>query len=177
MNRVLAASALLITMGVSASAQRSITLEVSGGAGFTSVDVQKWGGASAMNEEQVTTAVDVRGFFLNAGGFQFGAEAGYRYLFYYEVPFGTTTLYRDVDATRIGAVARRQVGRFVSVDAGAAAYLFEDFTDLGLSGALVFMIPIGSRLSAPIHLRADAIFDDQLILAPAGTIGLSLKLR
>jgi hypothetical protein len=145
--------------------------------GFTAVDVEKWGGNGANNEEQALTAFDVRGFFLDRGGFQLGLEAGYRYLFYYEVPFGTTTLYRDVDANRVGAVARRQLNRFLAIDAGAAAYLFEDFTDMGLSGALVFKIPLGARLSAPVHLRTDVLFDDQLIIAPAVTAGLSLKLR
>jgi hypothetical protein len=176
---IVVAGLLAVVATASAAAQgRSIVLEISGGAGFTSVDVDKWGGGNVRNEEQMLTAVDMRGFFLSAGGFQFGAEAGYRYFLYYEVPFGTTTLYRDVDANRFGVVARRPLSRFMSVDIGTAMYQFGSFTDFGLSGALVAHIPLGAKLTLPVHFRTDFVMDsDAQIVAPALTAGLSYKVR
>jgi hypothetical protein len=158
-----------------ATNRRELVFEVSGGVGFTSLDVEKWGGSGTTNEEQMLSAFDARVLFLNAGGFQLGLEGGYRYFFYYEVPFGTNTLYRDVAATRFGAVARRPLSTYVSLDFGAAAYMFEDFTDMGASAALVFRFPITPRVSIPLHLRTDLVFDEQMIIGSAATLGLSFK--
>lgn len=178
MRQSIVVAGLLAVIASSAAAQgSSIVLEVSGGAGFTSVDVKKWGGSGATNEEQLLTAIDLRAFLFEVGGFQLGAEAGYRYFFYYETAFGPTTLYRDIDANRFGVVVRRSLGKFVGVDAGAATYQFPGGSDLGVSGALVFRIPLGAKLSVPLHVRADVVLSDPMITAPAATAGLSFKVR
>jgi hypothetical protein len=160
----------------SAVGGREFQLEFSGGIGFTSVDHEKWGGALATNEELMLSLFDARLFFASARGFKFGVEGGYRYFMYYEYPTGTGGYYYyDVDATRIGAVARRPLNAHVSFDVGAAAYMFGDFTDVGLSGALVFNFPVGGKVSLPLHLRTDLVFDDQLIVGSGATLGLALK--
>src|SRR5688572_14116037 len=186
MSRSLAAAAFLLFVSVSpAHAQevkqagvsadrRELQFELSGGVGYTSVDLQKWGGSGSTNEELLLSQFDARLFFANAAGFQLGVEGGYRYFFYYEVPFGTNMLTRDVAATRIGGVARRALNGAVSLDLGAAAYLFDGFTDPGVSAAMVFRIPAG-KVGIPLHLRTDIVFDEQLLIGSGATLGLSFK--
>lgn len=185
---VLTAAALLVVILTPAHAQnsgrvqpaggpsgaRELLFELSGGVGFTSVDVTKWGGTNATNEEQMLYQFDARVLFLRASGFQLGVEAGYRYFFYYEVPFGTNMLTRDVAATRFGAVARRPLASAVSFDVGAAAYMFDGFTDFGVSGALVFRIPAG-KIGIPLHLRTDIVFDETTLIGSGATLGIALK--
>jgi hypothetical protein len=186
MKRSLAAAALLIVVAIpfahaqnvqqaGVTAHRSeLLFELSGGVGYTSVDLQKWGGTGSTNEELLLSQFDARLFFARAAGFQLGVEGGYRYFFYYEVPFGTNMLTRDVAATRIGGVARRALNGVVSLDLGTAAYLFDGFTDLGVSAAMVFRIPAG-KVGIPLHLRTDLVFDDQLIIGSGATLGISIK--
>lgn len=188
MSRYLAAAAVLFFAATSsahaqsapvqqASAvadRRELLFELSGGIGYTSVDLQKWGGAQSTNEELLLSQFDARLFFARAGGFQLGVEGGYRYFFYYEVPFGTNMLTRDVAATRIGAVARRPLNGVLSFDFGAAAYMFDGFTDFGVSGAMVFRIPAG-KIGIPLHLRTDLVFDEQMLVGSGATLGLAFK--
>ena len=188
MRRSLAAATLFLAAAVSptlaqsgqvqqagaAADRRELVFELSGGLGYTSVDLQKWGGNGSTNEELLLSQFDARLFFARAAGFQLGAEAGYRYFFYYEVPFGTNMLTRDVAATRIGAVARRPLNGVVSLDLGAAAYMFDGFTDFGVSGAMVFRIPAG-KIGIPLHLRTDLVFDEQMLVGSGATLGLSFK--
>jgi hypothetical protein len=161
--------------GAQASSARELLFEIGGGIGYTQVDHEKWGGAGATNEELMLYLFDARLLFLKAGGFHLGLEAGHRYFFYYEVPFGSTTLTRDVAATRLGAVARRPLGSAVELDLGAAAYMFEDFTDMGVSAALVFRFPIAGKITLPLQLRTDLVFDEQMIIGSGATLGLAFR--
>jgi hypothetical protein len=188
MMRSLAAAALLVSVALpSAHAQNGqvqqagipahrseLLFELSGGVGYTSVDLEKWGGSGSTNEELLLSQFDARLFFARAGGFQLGLEGGYRYFFYYEVPFGTNMLTRDVAATRIGGVARRELNGVVSLDLGTAVYMFDGFTDFGVSGAMVFRIPAG-KVGIPLHLRTDLVFDEQLMIGSGMTLGIALK--
>jgi hypothetical protein len=159
--------------GVAAD-RRELLFEFSGGIGYTSVDLEKWGGSGSTNEELLLSQFDARLFFARAAGFQLGLEGGYRYFFYYEVPYTSYMLYRDVAATRLGTVARRSLNGVVSFDIGAAAYLFDDFVDMGISGAMVFRIPAG-KVGIPLHLRTDLVFDDQLVIGSGMTLGVAFK--
>ncbi|MGH7520304.1 MAG: hypothetical protein ACREMI_03400 [Gemmatimonadales bacterium] len=159
----------------SPASRRELLFEVGGGIGYTQVDLEKWGGATATNEELMLYLFDARLLFLNAGGFHLGLEAGHRYFFYYEVPFTPSTLTRDVAAMRLGAVARRPLSSAVSLDLGAAAYMFEDFTDMGVSAALTFRFPVAGKFSIPLQVRTDLVFDEQMIIGSGATLGLSFR--
>lgn len=83
MMRSLAAAALLISVLLpSAHAQngqiqqadatahrRELQFEISGGVGYTSVDLQKWGGNGSTNEELLLSQFDARLLFALAPGF------------------------------------------------------------------------------------------------------------
>jgi len=157
------------------ASRRSLLFEFSAGVGYTGVDVMKWASAGTTAEEQILYAADLRVFFAEASGFQLGLEGGYRYFLYYRVLSGSTLVHRWSEATRIGGVARRQLAGPVAVDLGAAFYLFEDFVDLGVSGALAFRIPAG-RVTLPLHFRTDIVLDEAAnIVGPSITIGLGLR--
>ena len=157
---------------------REFQLEISGGAGFTAVNVEKWyGSSSPRNEEQMLGLFDARLLFANAAGFRLGIEGGYRYFFYYEVPsgVGSNMYYYDVEAYRIGGVARRPFNANVALDLGGAAYMFDGYTNMGLSAAIVFSFPIAGKVSIPLHLRTDLVFDDELMIGSGATLGIGVK--
>jgi len=161
--------------GAVASPPRQLLFEISGGAGYTGVDIEKWGGSSARNEELGLYQGDVRVFFAERAGYQIGLEGGHRYFMYYEVPWTPSDLQYDVSATRVAAVARRPITGMLALDVALAMYMFGDFTDLGVSGALAFRIPAG-RITLPLHVRTDVVFDQSAtIIAPGVTIGVGFR--
>ena len=172
----LAAQAPIVQQAGAPNEPKRYTFEFSGGIGFTSVDKNKWATGVALDDwNQMGYAADARLFFANAGPAQFGAEAGYRYFWYYEALYAGTRIYRDVAATRLGAVARLPIAQQLAFDLGGAVYVFDGFTDPGVSAALVYQVPAGP-ITLPLHFRTDVVMDSDAMMIHSGiTLGFGVK--
>ncbi|MEM9998113.1 MAG: hypothetical protein AAF809_10475 [Bacteroidota bacterium] len=169
---------LVLIMPFAARAQ--VTIEVHGGVGYTAVDVDGWSQGTAVNWDQFAVPVYAQLFALQVGAAQLGLEVGYDYFFYYEVripdPFFTVIRGRDVEATRVHAVARLPVGGRAFVEAGAGPYFFDGFTNLGATLAVGLPIGLTPRLALPIKLRTGLVLDEDASLVPLSlSVGLSYR--
>lgn len=153
-------------------------LELEGGAGYTSVDAQKWSGTSSPLDDWNTTAYlgSARVFVTRAGGFRIGAEAGYNHFFWYTTSAAGYAITYRPHAIRVGPVVRAALGPRIAADGGVAAYIFPDGTVVGANAALGYFVPAGRQLSIPIKVRADVAFASAATLASFGaTVGLSYR--
>jgi hypothetical protein len=158
--------------------EAKFVLEVEGGAGYTSVDAQKWSETiSPLNDWNTTAYVGgARLLFTRAGKLRVGVDAGYNYFFWYTTSAAGYGITREPHATRAGVVVRTAMGTRIAADAGAAAYLFPDGTVFGANAALGYFIPAGPRMSIPVRVRVDVPFTSAATaISIAGTLGLSFR--
>src|SRR5205823_644734 len=99
--RVIQTLAILAALAIGAiwgEAQiRDVTIETDGGIGYTQVNRSAWSGLRGLTDwNQTMWAVNGRAFFLPVHGANLGFEYGHQYLWYYEVPYSSYTLYRNV---------------------------------------------------------------------------------
>jgi len=158
-----------------------ITFEGHGGAGYSQVDVDAWGGSSVNDWDQVTRVGYAQVFFLKLGMVAIGAEAGNQYFFWYNVriPFGSSTILsdRNVSANRVMGVVRFEGAGRVFGEVAAGAHLFDSFTDTGFAAAVGYKIPLAPKISIPIKLRVDFVNDPDVTIMPvtvSGGISVSL---
>jgi hypothetical protein len=159
-----------------AAAQRAVELHVGGG--YTVVDVQRASGQSDEVEEEDQGMFQVFGrfFFMPVGRAMLGAEAGYRYLYYYEVPYPPFDyLSRDVATTHVAGLLRLPLARWLAVEGGAGLFFSEDGTSLGVFGAAGFDLPLAQRLSLPIRARIDLLMEDPVVIPFGATIGAAYR--
>ena len=166
MRILLAATAALLTLSPSLSAQLKVELEAGGG--YTLVDVE----AVADLDNEIATdwgqgmyRFAARVFFAETSAFEVGVEGGYQYLYWYDVriPYGSTPIYRtyDVDAKTVAGVARFK-GASVTLDVnGGVAFLGDPLLMTGAS--------LGWSLTdkVAIRFRADALLGDE-VTVPMG---------
>ncbi|MGH7471570.1 MAG: hypothetical protein ACRENP_26760 [Longimicrobiales bacterium] len=170
------ALAFLALIPGTAGAQRSIEVHVGGGQ--TVVDVQQASGqsGSVRAEEQGMFQLFARVLLLPVGKSMLGVEAGYRYLYYYEVPsppFGFVA--RDVAPTFIAGVLKVPLVAGLALEAGAGAHFYEETTSLGVFGAAGYDIRLGARLAIPIRARADLLLEDPAVIPVGATLGLAVR--
>ena len=156
-------------------------IEVHGGIGYTSVDIEAWAGTEPNEWDQTMSQIEVQYFFSQVGELSIGVELGYQYFFWYEViiPFGTTRLFsgRSAEANHLMAVGRYEFTDKMFADLGLGMIFFEDFTDYGLSGALGYRIQVNEKLAIPVKFKAGIVLDNDANLIPLGiSIGLSYKM-
>ena len=166
------AGALLVPSGHAIAQGFSLTdVEFDAGAGYSFVNAQAWlAGGTLLTEHRLASGGDGRVIFFTSGPFRLGFEVGYHYYWSYEAIFGTNAVIRDVDADHMSLVARVTTGR-LSLDLGGGAQFFDGFTDPGLQGAIRYAIPVNERLSIPLGVRADLIFDSNAKLLPVMVTG------
>lgn len=174
-------AALALSLAASPlSAQTGMLLEITGHAGYTAVDVDKWAGSSANDWTQFASGASAKLFFKGLPTVKFGVEAGYRYFMWYQVvvPFGATTIIReyDISATHYGLVARLSPVPGMSFDAGVGAYAFDGGTDVGGHAALSKSFLSGPKISIPIGLRIDYVADKDAPMTDIGAnAGIAIK--
>jgi hypothetical protein len=153
-------------------------LEIEGGAGYTSVDAQKWSETISDLDDWNTTGYfgGARFFFARAGGLRVGAEAGYSHFFWYSTSAAGYSITYRPHATRVGPVVRAALTPRIAADVGVAAYMFPDGTVAGANASLGYFIPVGRQLSFPVKVRADVVFASVTTVASIGaTVGLSYR--
>lgn len=169
--RRLASHGLLVLLALAAASapgRAQVTLEVYGGAGVTSVDDEEWAGGTVTSSEMTWSALHVQVMGLRAGPAVLGLEVGYEYLLWYEVPYGTDYLDYDVDATNVMGVARIPFTEFIFGELHGGIYAFDGFTDPALGAAIGGRIPLSSRWSIPVRVRASMILDSSANVIPIG---------
>jgi hypothetical protein len=172
----IAAATLFLSMPGSVAAQRSVEVHVGGG--HTMVDVQQASGqsGSVRAEEQGMFQWFVRVLLLPVGRATLGAEAGYRYLYYYEVPsppFGFVS--RDIAPTFVAGVLKLPLAAGLALEAGGGMHFYEESSSLGVFGAAGYDLRIGSRLAIPLRARADFLMEDPTVIPVGATMGLALR--
>ena len=155
-------------------AQKSV--EVYGFAGYSFVDEEQWAG----------TGFDIREFDKFSSGYylqvfpyanevvSLGLEYGYAYLFYYTFFNEFTTVERNVDATRLLAVARLFPDRAFIIEGGLGYYFFDGFSDFTIAVAAGYRFQVSDRFSIPVKFRNDLIFDSSANIFQSGIdVGVS----
>jgi hypothetical protein len=153
-------------------------LEIEGGAGYTSVDVQAWSETISDLDDWNTTGYfgGARLFFTRVDGLRVGAEAGYSHFFWYSTSAAGYSITYRPHATRVGPVVRAALTPRIAADIGVAAYMFPDGTVAGANASLGYFIPVGRQLSVPVKVRADVVFASVTTVASIGaTVGLSYR--
>jgi len=151
------------------------TVELNLGLGYSVVDVEKWYGASVYDWNQMLYHGNGQVYFARLGKLHIGAEAGYEYYFWYSVrayPYSWFYTY-EPRATHVSVVGRMELGRNFFLDIGGGAYFFSaGFTDIGVMGALGYMIKLSPKLSLPIKVRTTVILDDPILLPVGVSAGI-----
>lgn len=161
------------------AAESRMLLEVTGGIGTTVVDVDAWAGIAANDWGTVAYSATGRLFFLTlGGGARVGAEAAYRYFFWYNYYPGTTTYpYQyDVTATQISGVVRFPMGARMSADVGAGMYVFEGGSEFGGHVALGYHLPLSPTMTLPVQVRADYVVTDPSLIPITVNAGIGFRL-
>ncbi len=159
-----------------AAAQRAVELHVGGG--YTIVDVQKASGQSGevRAEEQGMYQVYGRFFFMPVGRAMLGAEAGYRYLYYYEVPYAPFGyLSRDIAPTHVAGLLKLPLAGGLAVEGGAGLFFYEEGSSLGIFGAAGYDVPIIRQVSLPIRVRMDLLIEDPAAIPVGATVGAAFR--
>ncbi len=156
-------------------------IEIHGGIGYTSVDLEAWAGTEPNEWDQTMSQIEVQYFFSQVGDLTIGVELGYQYFFWYEVviPFGSTRLFRGrwAEANHLMAIGRYEFNDKLYADVGLGMIYFEDWTDIGLSGALGYRFRANEKLAVPVKFKAGLVLDNDANLIPLGiTIGLAYKM-
>ena len=57
-------------------------------------------------------------------------------------------------------VLKNEMNNNMFAELGAGVFLFEEFTDMGISGALGYHLKINENIILPVKVRGEIIFDD-----------------
>ncbi len=149
-----------------APAGRRLQFEVTGGVGYTAVDVDTWAGKPANDWNTLAYWGAARLLLPMGSSLRLGVEVGYHYHFWYHAyPGGTVSwVYQyDVAATHVAGMVRFPVGTHFSADLGAGLHLFDAGAKPGVLAALSYDIPVGN-LAIPIGVRADYVLTNPALL-------------
>ncbi len=141
-------------------ARAQTTVELHGSFGITQVDVADWIGEEPVGKDEATSGVHAQLFFGSAVERRpiFGIEAGYQYLFFYEVMDGASVVERNVDGLRAMGVGRLPIGDGeVFLEGAAGAYFVDGTTAAAVGGGVVLAINVGRTVRIPIKLRGDVL--------------------
>jgi hypothetical protein len=118
-------------------------------------------------------------YFAKLGKLQVGAEAGYEYYFWYSVPAVGYSWYYTYEprAAHVSVVGRMDLGGNFFVDFGGGAYFFSGgYTNIGITGALGYMIKVSDKLSVPIKVRSTVILEDPMLIPIGVSAGILLRI-
>jgi hypothetical protein len=186
MTRMHRLAAVAVTMSMAnptlalgqAAATRAITVEVIGGGGATILDEKKWSGQTQLNDWSGGNYRYGGRVFFPVGQISVGAEVQHVYAYWYKLGSSYSYAERALEPTLVGGVARWSLRSQWRADLGAAAYVFDDFTDYGINGSIGYFVRLGEQWELPIQVRLDYIMDSTTPVIPMSvTIGLSHRLR
>ena len=172
---------LLIFLSVSDVIIGQSMLSVNGSIGYTSVDKNNWSGYSTLNDwGQFMSEGYAQYYFHEFRKINIGVEAGYQYFFWYEYEYydGYYRNYYEynVKCWRIMGMARNDVGTNLFTEFGLGLYMFDGYTDMGITGSLGYEININQQMSVPVKFRAAMVFDDAANMSVFGiSIGFTYR--
>ena len=171
---LLLATLCCVATWIPAASATAQSIELSGGLGYTAVDLDAWVGSGAIAQDwnQFMSQVYVQLHLTDLGPMTLGIEAGYQYFFWtsVRVPYGDFPIFRDHStcAVRLMATGRLPLASGFFADLGAGAYLFEDWTAWGLTAALGRQFALTPQLSVPVKLRTSVVLDADAPMLPLG---------
>ncbi len=157
----------------------NLVLEITGGVGYTVVNMDSWAGTAANNWDNIAYWGAARLLFPMSGGLRFGVEAGYNYHFWYNYyPGGTSYPYEyQVNATHVAGLVRFPLGTRFTADLGGGVQMFNRAgTHPEALAALKYHIPLSAKLDLPIGVRADAILSNPILVPVRLSAGIGIKL-
>jgi len=172
--RLAAVAAPAPVLGVTPTLQ----LEVTGGVGFTVVNMDSWGGALLNNFSKMAYWASARLLIPTGTGLRLGVEAGYHYFFWWNDYVGPPSyIYQyTVTATHLAGLVRLPVAPRITLDLGGGMHFFNNAgTHAGALAALNLNLPAG-KVTIPIGVRADAIFTNPMLLPVVLNAGVRFSL-
>lgn len=153
-----------------------LTFEITGGVGYSIVDMNQWSGIPVNNWSNMVKWGAARLVFPGSG-MRFGIEGGYHYHFWYNYyPGGTSYPYQyEVSAAHAAGFVRMPLGARTTFDVGGAVHFFNS-TKFGALASLMYHIPLGANMDLPIGVRADAILTTPILIPVVVSAGFGFKL-
>lgn len=152
--------------------QRSV--EVYGSVGYTGVDAEEWAGTTLNDWDQFASGWYLQVFPYSNDIISLGIEYGYSYLLFYTFNDSFFNISRDVDATRLMAMARLFPDRNLIIEGGLGLYFFDGFSNVALGAGVGYRVDLPNNFSIPIKFRTNFIFDqDASIIQPGLDAGVS----
>lgn len=179
---LLIAALFCVTTWLPAAPAQAQSIELSGGLGYTAVDIDAWAAGGVLQDwNQFMSQVYVQVHLLAIGPLTLGVEAGYQYFLYdvVRVPYGDypITYTRDTAATRVLATGRISLAGGFFADLGAGPYFISGGPNWGVSAAIGRHIALSSKFSIPVKLRTSIVLDDTSHLLPLGlSAGLAYRM-
>lgn len=155
-------------------AQRSV--EVYGFAGYSVVNEEDWAGTGfdLREYDKFSSGYYIQVFPYANDVVSIGLEYGYSYLLYYTFFNEFTTVEREVDATRLLAIARLFPDRPLFFEGGLGYYFFDGFSDFTIAVAAGYRFQVADRFSIPVKFRNNLIFDSSANIFQTGLdVGVS----
>ena len=151
---------LLLVVSISLVPLKSVfghRLEISGGLGYTAVDLNAWAESGVSDWNQLLYTVNAQLYFYNKDAVEFGAELGHTYFMWYTVPLFSGL--REPSAVSVSGLLRYKLTEQLFAELSAGVYFFGDWTDPGVRTSLGYMIPINEKLSVPLKFQLGMILD------------------
>ncbi|MBL6950539.1 MAG: hypothetical protein ISR57_07850 [Bacteroidales bacterium] len=183
-----------IMLQIPQNTQGQMIVEVSGGAGYSFMNVEAWTGYnpdSYINDiklddwSQLMYQVYLQFYPLNFfGRLAIGVEGGYQNYLSYDLKEryddgsgqGWKKRYREdrYSAWRVLILARGYIVKGFFAEVGGGMYFVRDYIEWGGEVSLGYEIKLTKNLYLPIKVRTEFIFDsDGNIIAPGATFGLA----
>jgi len=154
-----------------------VTVEANAGIGGTITNVENWAGISLHDWGNFGGGFNAQVHRQVFNRFHVGAEAGFRYFLWYELPAASSYGDIDVDAFYLMAKCRYFFNDNIHTEIGIGPYFFGDFIDIGLAAVLGYRIMINRHISIVPKLGTGIIIDSDASLIPINlTIGASYKI-
>ena len=169
MRKLTSLAVVLIALGLPAASSAQIAIEARGDLGVNQVEPATWLGLGTFDANRMIVGGDLAVVIgrREPQGLQVALEAGYqRLLAYKRIVDG-----QPVDQSQAGL---RLFGatRFWINDAafygefGAGVYFFEDGKNPLIGAAFGKMFDVGERISIPVRVRANVVFDPAALVVP-----------
>jgi hypothetical protein len=164
MRRFIAIAGILALTATGVGAQR--TIEVTGGAGYTSTDLEGFYGGTLNDWNQAWYGGHAVIVPFAMGPIGVGVEAGWQFLAWFDYQGLSGSVYRELTAFNVMGLVRVPLSDFFFSELTAGVFVFDEFTDPAIGAALGGRIPIALGWSIPVKLRTNLILDEDTNFVP-----------
>ena len=164
MRRFIAVAGFLVLTATSGSAQR--TVELYGGAGYTSTDLSSFYGGDLNDWNQAWYGGHLVVVPFDFGALGVGVEAGWQYLAWFDYQGLSGNVLRELSAVNLMGLVRVPLSDVFFSELSAGVFMFDEFTDPAIGAAIGGRIPISPAWHIPVKVRTNLVLDEDTNFVP-----------